>query len=84
MSDNLSLADRAVHALALVQAMDAEINNDHPERHVIRAMKRAAEAAIGSALRQAVELAYMARDASKLCDEVRAEEVKRCLADLNA
>lgn len=60
MSQQQSLADAAVETLAAVRAMDNGIDLSHPERHVIRDLKRNAEALIGDALRRARELAYAA------------------------
>ncbi|CAN7406169.1 hypothetical protein LJR074_002565 [Acidovorax sp. LjRoot74] len=60
MSNQQSLADAAVETLAAVRAMDNGIGLDNPERHVIRDLKRNAEALIADALRRARELAYAA------------------------
>jgi hypothetical protein len=62
MSD--SLADRAVHALALVAAMGENLSNDDPERHIVRNMKRTAEQAMSNAFQLASDLAYQAKDVS--------------------
>ena len=40
MAENMSLADQAVQALAMVKAMDENLNMEHPERHAIRNMQR--------------------------------------------
>lgn len=55
-----SLADIAVETLAAVRTMDNGIGLEHPERHVIRDLKRNAEALIADALRRARDLAYTA------------------------
>jgi hypothetical protein len=55
-----SLADIAVETLAAVKSMDNGIGLEHPERHVIRDLKRNAEALIADALRRARDLAYVA------------------------
>lgn len=60
MSQQQSLADAAVETLAAVRAMDNGIDLTHRERHVIRDLKRNAEALIADALRRARELAYAA------------------------
>lgn len=60
MSQQQSLADAAVETLAAIRAMDNGIDLCHPERHVIRDLKRNAEALIADALRRARELAYTA------------------------
>jgi hypothetical protein len=68
-----SLADKAVQALALLQAMDADITLKHPERHAVRSLKRIAAQALDAALRQVVDLAYQAKDLSTLVREIEAE-----------
>jgi dUTPase len=55
-----SLADQAVETLAAVSSIDRDVTNDHPERFVIRYMKRIAQDIIANALRQAMDLAYQA------------------------
>jgi dUTPase len=55
-----SLADQAVETLAAVSSIDRDVTNDHPERFVIRSMKRIAQDIIANALRQAMDLAYQA------------------------
>lgn len=55
-----SLADIAVETLAAVKSMDNGIGLEHPERHVIRDLKRNAESLIADALRRARDLAYTA------------------------
>lgn len=60
MSQQQSLADAAVETLAAVKSMDNGIGLEHPERHVIRDLKRNAEALIADALRRAREIAYAA------------------------
>ena len=82
MTENMSLADQAVQAIALVKAMDADMTNDKPQRRVVRNLKRLAEQAIANGLRQAIDLAWQARDTETLVAEVRIEENKRALADL--
>lgn len=84
MAENMSLADQAVQALAMVKAMDAEMTNDHPQRHQVRNMKRLAETAIAAGLRQAIDLAWQAKDLGSLVDEVRFDESKRALAAATA
>ena len=60
-----SLADRAVEALAAVRAMDAGVELTHPERHAVRDLKRAAEAILDTALRQAYMLTHAAQNLSE-------------------
>ena len=62
MAENMSLADQAVQALAMVKAIDEGVDNDHPERHVVRSMKRVAEQALSAAFRNAIDVAWMAKD----------------------
>lgn len=62
MAENLSLADQAVQALAMVKAMDASIENTDPHRHIVRSLKRMAEARLSQAFREAQEMAYMAQE----------------------
>lgn len=61
-----SLADMAVETLAAVRAMDNGVALTHPERHVIRDLKRDAEALIADALRRARSLAYTAESIREL------------------
>lgn len=77
MAENMSLADQAVQALAMVKAMDADITNDHPHRHVVRSMKRLAEQRLSAALREVIDLAWLAQDVPRLVSEVRAEATQR-------
>ena len=71
MAENMSLADQAVQALAMVKAMDASIENTDPHRHIVRSLKRMAEARLSQAFREAQEMAYMAQDLPTLVDGVR-------------
>ena len=80
MAENLSLADQAVQALAMVKAMDARIENTDPHRHIVRSFKRMAEARLSHAFREAQEMAYMAQELSALVDGVRLRTMKE-LAD---
>jgi hypothetical protein len=70
MAENMSLADQAVQALAMVKAMDANMTNDRPERHQVRQLKRLAEAAIAAGLRQAIDFAWMAQELSAMVKDV--------------
>lgn len=80
MAENLSLADQAVQALSMVKAMDANVDNDSPHRHIVRGMKRVAEQKIAAALREAIDLAWMAQELPALVDGVRLRTMKE-LAD---
>ena len=48
-----SLAEMAVETLAAVAAINEGVTIDHPERHIVRDIKREAEALISNALRSA-------------------------------
>ena len=72
-----SLAESAVDALAAVRAMDANITNDHPQRHAVRYMKRLAETVLSDAFRQAHSLAWQAQDLEALIVQVRDD----CIAE---
>lgn len=74
MAENMSLADQAVQALAAVKAIGAELTNDDPERHQVRLLQRLAEAQIAAGLRQAIDLAYMAKDLRALVKELEGDE----------
>lgn len=76
MAENMSLAEQFVDVLAMVRAMDADMTNDRPERHQVRALKRVAEAAIAEGLRRAAEAAWMAKDLPSLVAEVRKQAQK--------
>ena len=71
---HLSLADRAVDAIAAVRAMGEGLGMEHPERHAVRDLKRAAEAILETALHQARGLAYTAEG---LSTDMRKEEAAR-------
>ena len=66
-----SLADRAIETLAAVRAMDDGVELAHPERHAVHELKRAAEAILDTALRQAYMLAHAAQD---LREDMRKKE----------
>jgi len=74
---HLSLADRAVDAIAAVRAMGEGLGMEHPERHAVRDLKRAAEAILETALHQARGLAYTAEG---LSTDMRKEEAARAAA----
>lgn len=76
MAENTSLADQAVEALAMVRAMDANIENTDPHRHIVRSLKRMAEARLSQAFRDAQEIAYMAQELPTLVDGVRLRTMK--------
>lgn len=72
-----SLADKAVDAIAAVRAMGEGLGMDHPERHAVRDLKRAAEAILETALHQARGLAYTAEG---LSTDMRKLETARATA----
>lgn len=74
---HLSLAEKAVDAIAAVRAMGEGLAMEHPERHAVRDLKRAAEAILETALHQARGLAYTAES---LSTEMREEEAARAAA----
>ena len=80
MAENMSLADQAVQALAMVKAMDASIENTDPHRHIVRGLKRMAEKRLADAFAEAQGFAYMAQDLPTLVDGVRLRTMKE-LAD---
>ena len=84
MAENMSLADQAVAALAAVRAMDEGMDLNHPERHTVRNLKRAAEEVLGNAFRTAQTLAYMGSDVTSLVDNVRLDEAKKALESSKA
>lgn len=55
-----SLADRAVVALADVKAIGANMDSEHPMRHVVRELKHSAERILSDAIQQATNIAYTA------------------------
>lgn len=61
MSEFKTLADQAVETLAAIRAMDEGLTLEHPERHVIRGMKRSVEQMVSSALTAALELTWQAK-----------------------
>lgn len=60
MADHPSLADRAVHALAEVAAMDRDVTTDDPERHVVWNLKNEAQQILSEAFTRAARLACLA------------------------
>lgn len=73
VADNLSVADRAVEALAAVKAMDQGVGLEHPERRAIREMKQIALKIISDALESATRLAYQASDLRDLAAAIKTE-----------
>ena len=71
MSERLSLADRAVHALASVSAMGETIGADDPHRHLVWNLREAAQGILSDAFHRAVSLAYLARDAERVFKEIK-------------
>lgn len=69
MTDRSSLADRAIDALAAVARMDADVTNEHDERHHVRTLKRLAEEGLSEAFRHARQLAYLAEDVRRTARE---------------
>lgn len=76
MADQPSLADRAVHALALVAAMDSTVTSDSPERHIVWDLKNHAEQTLSAAFSQALRLSYLAGSARRVVQEVTDEAKK--------
>ena len=70
MATQTSLADLAVETLAAVIEMGNEVDNECPERHAIRSLKRVAEEAITSGFRLALELSWQAKQLKKLSREI--------------
>jgi hypothetical protein len=71
MTQQFSLADQAVAALAAIARMDAEITSESPERHLVWSLKRQAEALLFDVLRRAHELAYLASDIQRAMKEAK-------------
>ncbi len=74
MAENMSLADQAVQALAMVKAMDENLNMEHPERHAIRNMQRIAKQVIEAGLRSATDLAWQAQDLREMARQIEAAD----------
>ncbi len=74
MSDNLSLADRAIETLAAIKSMGDGLGLDHPERHVVRDMKRLAERIVGDALDVAFQLTLKAEYISEFAREIESSK----------
>lgn len=70
MAENMSLADQVIQALSAVRGIDENVDNDAPERHQLRSMKRVAEQVISDAMRTAIDLAWQAKDLRKLRTEI--------------
>lgn len=65
MTQQPTLADLAVEALAAVKAIGAGVGLDDAERHIVRNMKRLAERNLESSFRLAIEIAEQAAQVSK-------------------
>jgi len=74
MAENMSLADQAVNALAMVRAMDEGLDMEQPERHAIRNLKHIAEYALTDAFRLAQDLSFQAQDLRKLAREIESAD----------
>lgn len=70
MATQTSLADLAIETLAAVIEMGNEVDNECPERHAIRSLKRVAEEAITSGFCLALELSWQAKQLKKLSLEI--------------
>lgn len=66
-----SIADQAIAALSAVQRMDEGIDLEHPERHAVRELKRAAEQAMLDAFRLATSLAFTAQTVREVAKELQ-------------
>ena len=62
MAENMSLADQAVQALSMVKDMAADLTMEDEARHTIRSMKALADQILAAAFRQAIDLAWLAKD----------------------
>lgn len=60
MAENNSTCDRFIEVWAMLQSINPEI--EEPARHMMRRNRTLAEQIIDSALRQAFELAWQAKD----------------------
>lgn len=60
MADHPSLADRAVHVLAEVAAMDRGVTVDDPERHIVWDLKNEAQQILSEAFLRAQRFVHMA------------------------
>lgn len=65
MSQQQSIADRAIFTLSAVSRMGDDLTSEAIERHIVRNMKRIAEQAIEDGFRVAMELSYQAEQLSK-------------------
>lgn len=72
MMVNASIADRAVAAIAAVTSMDADVANEHDERHTVRSLKRIAETVLIEAFLRAQDLAYLAQNVREDGEKARA------------
>lgn len=71
MSDSLSLADRAVHALASVSAVGEALGTDDPHRYLVWSLREAAKGILSDAFNRVESMAYLARDAGKVVKELK-------------
>lgn len=70
MAVNMSLADQAMQALAMVKAMDEGLDIENPEHHAVRNLQRLAEQEMAAGFRIAIDLAWQAKDLRKLAVDI--------------
>ncbi len=66
-----SLADRVVRALAMIEEMESGMPTDAPERYLIYNLRDTASNALADACYRVQAIAYAARDARKLLEEIK-------------
>jgi len=71
MAENMSLADRAVEAVAAVKSMADNLDMEHPERHAVRNLKDIANKVLSDAFDTAIRLSWQARDLRELAETMK-------------
>lgn len=72
MTENISLADRAIEAVSTVKAMSQDLSNDNAERHIVRELKQIAETVLLDAFDTVMRISWQVRDLRELPEKIQA------------
>ena len=74
--NQISLADRAVHALALIRQMEDGVRSSDEHRHIVWTLRDAAEETIANACREVIRLSDVAREVKRAADQQEAGDAQ--------
>lgn len=74
MAENMSLADRAVEAVAAVKTMADGLDMENPERRNVRELKHIAEKVLADAFDTVMRLSWQACDLRELATKIQASK----------